>query len=832
MINHGFIVTKSAKKTVVIGIRDFAMPCPLSGSIEVNSGYSQLFGGPLALAAEGRQLHSKIQKDRQKLFPLYKAEVKAAHKFESEHYIFNVSGRMDGLVEALVPVIEEIKSSTSPSELLSKLAADSQHPYCLQLATYAYVLYLEKEVVPLTRFLITSNNFDKVEVLDVDFKIESYEKWLTLRLAELEKEVMAEEAARLRRMELAEKLIFPFTDLRRGQKELVDELAKDIESKHQVLVQAPTGLGKTIGVIYPVLQDSLARGQKLIYVTPKNTQHSVAQEAITRLQDGGAPVKVLTLNAKAKMCLKEEVICNPGYCQYARDYYTKMDKHKVVEKMAEMTSLTSEVFKQIGEEYEVCPFEASLDAVAAVDVVIGDYNYVFSPRNTLGRFTYTLSKFNEKPNLVIDEAHNLPQRAADYYSKTLSSAVITKLALELSSLPFDHVVEARALVSKIQFVISNVGRMVGFKESRLTVSRELFDEALPALQDLMVRRIARKAADSSDSGPGSGSDPLMAIVNYFNDFMDAVDYEGDEFFHLYTRNKARDGTVDEALKVVCCDASAKLKLAHKEFEHVVAFSATIKPFDYFAQLSGLDDPELSRREYTSPFPREHRKLLIIPQVSTKYSDRERNFGKIAEGIARIVQVKPGNYFVFFPSFAFLGSVFELIKNKLPNSVLLLKQESEITQAKAKEIMDSLGRTDSPTLVFAVQGGVFAEGVDYPGDMIIGAIIVGPGLPNFNFEREQIRTYYDKRYGNGFDYAYVYPAMAKVIQAAGRVIRSGDDRGLIVLMDQRFIQKQYASAMPADWFDKQVGELVSTSIIADIESFWQQADEKKCLSEIS
>jgi DNA excision repair protein ERCC-2 len=829
-------VTKSGKKTVVIGIRDFAMPCPLSGSIEVNSGYSQLFGGPLALAAEGRQLHSKIQKDRQKLFPIYKAEVKAAHKFESERYIFNVSGRMDGLVEAVVPVIEEIKSSTSPSELLSKLAADSQHPYCLQLATYAYILYLEKEVVPLTRFLITSNTFDKVEVLDVDFKIENYEKWLTLRLAELESEVMAEEAARLRRMELSEKLVFPFTNLRRGQRELVDELAKDIESKHQVLVQAPTGLGKTIGVIYPVLQDSLARGQKLIYVTPKNTQHSVAQEAITRLQDGGAPIKVLTLNAKAKMCLKDEVICNPGYCQYARDYYTKMDRHKVVEKMSEMTALTAEEFKQIGEEYEVCPFEASLDAVAAADVIIGDYNYVFSPRNTLGRFTYTLSKVNEKPNLVIDEAHNLPQRAADYYSKTLSSAVIAKHALELSSLPFDQVVEARALVSKIQFVISNVGRMVGFKESKLTVSRELFDEALPALQDLMVRRIARKAADSSDSGSGStsgsGSDPLMAIINYFNDFMDAVDYEGDEFFHLYTRNKMRDGSVDEALKVVCCDASAKLKLAHKEFEHVVAFSATIKPFDYFAQLSGLDDPELSRREYTSPFPREHRKLLIIPQVSTKYSDRERNFGKIAEGIARIVQVKPGNYFVFFPSFAFLGSVFELIKSKLPNSILLLKQESEITQAKAKEIMDSLGRTDAPTIVFAVQGGVFAEGVDYPGDMIIGAIIVGPGLPNFNFEREQIRTYYEKRYGNGFDYAYVYPAMAKVIQAAGRVIRSGDDRGLIVLMDQRFIQKQYASAMPSDWFEKQVGELVSSCIIADIESFWQQTDEKKCLSEIN
>jgi len=808
------------------------MPCPRTGSIEVNSGYGQVFGGALALAAEGRQLHTKIQKERQRLFPIYKAEVKSAHKFEGTDYIFNVSGRMDGFVDGLIPEIEEIKSSTSPAELLQKLAQDHEHPYSLQLATYAYILYLEREVVPRTRFLITSNTFDKVDVLEYDFKVPVYEKWLALRLNELEEEVRAEENARLRRMDLAEKLLFPFTDLRRGQKELVDELACDLESKHQVLVQAPTGLGKTIGVIFPVLQDSLRRGQKLIYVTPKNSQHSVAQEAISRLQMGGAPVKAVTLNAKAKMCLKEEVICNPTYCQYARDYYDKMDRHNVVEKMAEITSLSAAEFKAIGEEYQVCPFEASLDAVAAADVVIGDYNYVFSPRNTLGRFTYSLSKCSEKPNLVIDEAHNLPQRAADYYSKSLSSAVVSKLGLELASLPFDQVVEARAVISKIQFVISNVGRLVGFKESKITVSRDLFGEALPALQELVVRRIARKAADGDDK---PGSDPLLAIMHYFNDFIDAVDYEGDEFFHLYTRNKMRDGTVDEALKVVCCDASAKLKLAHKEFAHVVAFSATIKPFEYFAQLSGLDDVDLSKREYTSPFPKENRKLLVIPQVSTKYSDRQRNFGKIADAVSRIVQVKPGNYFVFFPSFAFLGSVHDLIKEKLPNSVLLLKQESEITQAKAKEIMDSLARTDSPTLVFAVQGGVFAEGVDYPGDMIIGAIIVGPGLPNFNFEREQIRSYYEKRYGSGFDYAYIYPAMAKVIQAAGRVIRSGEDRGLIVLMDQRFMQKPYASAMPADWFDKQVNELVSASIISDIELFWQgQAvgEKERVLSETS
>lgn len=832
-------INMQKKASVSLSIKDFALPSPLTGSIEINSGYAQIFGGPLALAEDGRGIHSKLQKQRQKLYPAYKAEQRLAHKFESENFVFAVSGRADGFVDGVRPTIEEIKSTINQSELSAKLKQEAHHPYRLQLATYAYIVYLERGVIPVTRLLVVGNTEGAVDEFTVEFDPAHYEQWLAKRLAELDEQVTGEIKARERRKALVDQLAFPFESPRPGQKELIEELSNDIVDKAQVLIQAPTGLGKTAAVIFPLLRDALNRGQKLIYVTPKNSQHIGAQDALAHLREVGCRVKSMTLNAKARMCLKDEVICNPGYCEYARDYYDKLTKHKLVQKVGRMNSLTQETFKKLGQKYQVCPFELSLDAISQSDVVVADYNYVFSPRNTLGRFTYSLSKDYQKPNLVIDEAHNLPQRACDYYSKSLSSAQIVAVASDLSGLSATEQTELRVALSEILFSISNVGRLTKQKDSKISLAPEMFEAALAKLTAVMVKRLAVRDTRQTPSIPGfeqamqSASpppvaekkgkvvqDPILSLFNYVSDFQDCLAYEGEEFLHLYTRERKRDMSYDETLKVVCCDASSRLKLAHKEFAHVAAFSATIKPFQYFAQLSGFEEAELSCREYFSPFPRENRKILVIPQVSTKYSDRERNYDKIAQAIARLTAVRAGNYFVFFPSFVFLEAVYARVKKMDLPQVDLLKQESEISQSRAKEIIEALG-TGSPTLVFAVQGGVFAEGVDYPGEMIIGAIIVGPGLPNYNFEREKIREYYEKRYGSGFDYAYIYPAMAKVIQAAGRVIRSDTDKGLIVLMDKRFTEPAYVGSMPLDWTRGGVESLVSQSLVKDITTFWQE-----------
>lgn len=266
-----------------------------------------------------------------------------------------------------------------------------------------------------------------------------------------------------------------------------------------------------------------------------------------------------------------------------------------------------------------------------------------------------------------------------------------------------------------------------------------------------------------------------------------------------------------------------LKTSYDNYEQVVGFSATLKPFEYYAKLSGLKIEKLKTAEFSSPFSKDNRKVLIIPQISTKYSERERNYPKISDAIFKISSLRPDNYFVFFPSFDFLEKVFE--RMQAPSGFTLLKQEREMKAADIEAFLEHLKQSGTQTLVFAVQGGVFSEGVDYPGDMIIGAFVVGPPLPSFDLEREEMRKYYDQHYSSGFDYSYTFPAMAKAIQAAGRVIRSETDRGLIVLMDNRFLNPSYTKSMPSDWFNDSARELVSESILSEISKFWDAGSSK-------
>jgi DNA excision repair protein ERCC-2 len=271
------------------------------------------------------------------------------------------------------------------------------------------------------------------------------------------------------------------------------------------------------------------------------------------------------------------------------------------------------------------------------------------------------------------------------------------------------------------------------------------------------------------------------------------------------------------VKITCCDASAMLKDCYGEYEQVVGFSATLKPFDYYVRLSGLAAERVRTAEFASPFPAERRKLLIIPQVSTRYSRREGNYARIAEAVARITALRDGNYFVFLPSFDFLERVAALFRP--PAGFTVLRQERSMKAAAVEAIVEALRSQELPTIVFAVQGGSFAEGVDYAGEAVIGAFVVGPPLPSYDLERELMKGYYQRQYGAGFDYAYVIPAMAKAVQAAGRVIRSETDRGLIVLMDSRFIELGYARSMPSDWFEVEATELVSGSILREVADFW-------------
>ena len=791
-------------KIIRLSVSEFALPSPRTGSIESQSGLSNAM-------EVGLELHREIQAQRQQEFAEYKSEVRIAHEFERDGYRFVIDGRMDGIFQGEEPLIEEIKSSFNIYDLSKSVKEKGHsHPYVLQLLTYGYFYYLNFQTMPhLALHLVSSRNRDTLDV-PLNLHLRLFEEWLDRRLDELVMMAKRSEKRSRRRKDMARDFSFPFSKPRAGQVELIDTIERVMAEGKHLMVQAPTGLGKTVGVLYPVLKEALGRGEKVLYVTPKNSQQSVAEEAVAKFQEQGSAVKSLTLTAKSKLCMKAEPLCNPDYCEFAKDYYDKVEKHGLRDQMGKKKKISARMLKNLAEKYEVCPFELQLEAIEEFDTIICDYNYVFSDRTVLGRLPRIVQEDMGKPNLVIDEAHNLPSRAMGYYSPALSTSALEAMREELKALPKKFASDGVSLLNECQQIIRDQAVSHPPKSERIDIS------VLPfADQDERLRNFLSRYLDSDIEI--RAKDVVLRLIFYWSEFTEVlrrvVEAPGQEFFISFL-----PGEFGGSIKITCCDASEMIKPKYEFYENVVAFSATLKPFNYYAELSGLDSPKLELQEFSSPFDVSRRKILVIPQVSTKYSERERNYAKIAEAIERIIQLKSGNYIAFFPSFDFLERVLQILR--APKGLRVIKQNRYMKNDDVEAVLDGLRSLEQPTLLMAVQGGVFSEGVDYPGDMIIGAFVIGPPLPSFDFERESIKAYYQEKYQRGFDYAYTYPAMAKAVQSAGRVIRSENDKGVIILMDDRFLQKQYAQSMPGDWFEKDPRELTSQSILKDLEEFWK------------
>jgi DNA excision repair protein ERCC-2 len=786
-----------------MGVQEFAIPSPLTGSIEANSGM-----GPNSLQ-KGIELHLRIQEKRKAECPEYLAEVRISHEFQFEDFSFEIEGRMDGMIPGENPLIEEIKSSFNVHELRKMIQERwDNHPYVLQLQTYGYMHWLQTGEGPvLNLHLVSSRNGESYD-WEVNFNPAVYEKWLNRRMKELVEDARRAEKRTLRRKKMAEEFPFPFDRPRSGQEELIATIADGLEEKRPMMIQAPTGLGKTVGVLYPALREAMARGQKVIYVTPKNSQQLVAEEAIEKFQEKGCGVKSLTLTAKSKLCMKAEPLCNPEYCEYARDDYDKVFKHDLKAQLHKKKKISARVMKNMAEKYQVCPFELQLEAIDEMDTVICDYNYVFANRSALGRLPHVRFEEEGKPNLVIDEAHNLLQRTMGYYSPVLSGQQLEKMREEIQELPKKFARDGEELLNQALALIMDSGPE-GKKKEKIEPDLEPFLEMRETLRGYLSSYL-----DSDvEIKP---RDIVLRFVFYWSEFTDILEQihgEGRPQFFISWWPEGHTG----AIKITCCDASELIQPRYENYENVVAFSATLKPFDYYARLSGLLDKNLITAEFKSPFDPKKRKLMISPQISTKYAQREISAGKIAETIHRVASVKQGNYLALFPSFEFMERTAKDFRT--PVGMRLIIQPRFMKNDDVESVLQVLRAKAVPTIVFAVQGGHFSEGVDYPGDMLIGAFVVGPPLPTFDFEREEMRAYFESNYQKGFDYAYTYPAMARAVQSAGRVIRSETDKGVIILMDDRFLEKSYSQSMPQDWFQESPRELVSASILKDLGEFW-------------
>ncbi|HXH30860.1 MAG TPA: ATP-dependent DNA helicase [Bacteriovoracaceae bacterium] len=793
-------------KSIRLSLQDFAQPSPRTGSIEGSSGFS--FG-----MQKGIELHQLIQAQRLKDFDTYQAEVRIQRTFVRDGFTFEVEGRMDGIFRDERPVIEEIKSSFNIYDLSRKLRERTySHPYYLQLLSYGYFYYLEHGVIPQLTFLLVSSRRSEELDLQVQLDLKEYQQWLDRRLSALVLEATQAQKRSKRRSRLSSELPFPFPVARTGQRELIEYIDASLTQQQRVMVQAPTGLGKTVGVLYPTLKESLSRGQRVIYITPKNSQQLAAEEAIERIQAKGCPTRSLTITAKSKLCMKAEALCNPEYCEFARDYYDKLELHGLKEILGKKKKLTSKVFKNLAQKYEVCPFELQFEAVEEPDTIICDYNYVLGHDSALGRLSQVGFSQEGKPNLVIDEAHNIPSRTMSYYSPSISTRQLKGMEEELKSL------QKRFSEDGVELVQECVQLIEGFKGvdnknqgKRLNLESGAFLEVNERIKAYMSKYLESDV----EIRP---RDVVLRFSFYWGEFTEILstimEEERPEFFISSSHDQG-----ESTIHITCCDASKLIQPRYDNFEHVVAFSATLKPFEYYSQLSGLEGKDLFKKEFESPFNTCHRKIIVIPQVSTKYSVRAANYPKIADTIHRVVQVRPGNYLAFFPSFDFMERTLGVFE--LPEGFRLIKQSRNMRSTDVEDILMGLKLQEQPTLLFGVQGGIFSEGVDYAGEMVIGAFIIGPPLPVFDYQREGMKKYYQTYHKSGFEYAYTFPAMAKAIQAAGRVIRSETDRGLIILMDDRFLEKSFAQTMPSDWFSESPRELISKSILNDVAEFWKK-----------
>jgi len=786
----------------------------------------------------GQEIHSRRAEERAGADPHYRPEVWVTRQLIVRGWTVTVSGRMDGMsVDAAngVVTMEEVKSIHFDLELAALYRSEKLQRHLYQLMLYAYFLSQEEKYQSFSfrpQLVLIDLISNRPQVVDAEFNVEDIASAFEASVDSLVARLEEEAALRAAKRAWAAELRFPFPEMRPYQKEMVDSVARTVREREALLVSAPTGVGKTIAALYPALRESLRLGKKLFFLTPKTLQQETAVEALKLLNDGS--FRVLRIRSKQKMCAHTEMICHEDFCPFAAHYSEKMQKSGLVSRMVnDLTYLDPDVTFEMSKSEEVCPFEVSLELIEQADVVVCDYNYIFDPY--VGLKTYQQDKDYSDSVLIIDEAHNLVDRGRGYYSPELLEASFDEVKRHLYGRNcnlegWEELLEE--LKEHFADLAQSLEQDPQWSDVRLSVrdpgTAKFVSEANPVRQALCEpdrRLFTRQRAEwerlvlqyitwKIESRIAEESDPVIDFYFKLLKFTNLLLDEGDEFAHVIERTN--DGL---KLKVFCKDPSRFLGEVIDSAYATIAISATLEPFDFYRQTLGFPRQRSSELSLPSPFPRENRKIVVIADVNTTYRERARHYASIAESVATIADGSTGNFLALFPSYAFLQEVSAMLPVV---SKRVLVQRSEMTEYERRSFLDALRQSCDPGhLILAVSGGMYAEGIDYQGNMLSGVFVVGPALPGVSFEQELLKQYYDEQYGAGFEYAYLIPGMTRVIQSAGRVIRSEQDIGMIALLCRRFTFEQYTRYFPTDWYEQSPRELVTKKPLADIRAFFEE-----------
>jgi DNA excision repair protein ERCC-2 len=745
---------------------------------------------------EAIRAHQKIQNSRP---ATYQPEVSISHIVETDRFRLNISGRIDGVYsEPDRTIIEEIKTTARNPDHFEK----TENPvHWGQVKTYAYIYGnargLRDIITQLTYYQLDSGEIREIK--------------RTFRIAELEvffKRLVAhylEWAAILidwsdQRDKSIQDLEFPFANYRSGQRQMAVEAYRAIRNNGQLLVQAATGIGKTIAVLYPAVK-SLAEefSQKIFYLTARTTGRMAAEKALDELRTKGLRLKSATLTAKDKICFCPDSACHPDECEYARGHYDRINE--AVKAIFVKDAFTPEQIVDTAKSFHVCPFEFSLELSVWADCIICDYNYVFDPRVYLRRF------FLEHKGdyiFLIDEAHNLVDRSREMFSAEIFKQPILDIRRQLKNeLPhiFRSLGRINAWLVKARKKCERSGSPLAEKSQP--------QELIPLLRGFLF--LTERWLSQNIKTPFL--DGLLDLYFAVSGFIRVAD----QYDECYSTCYEKIGK-DLKLKLFCVDPSVHLEKVMERCQTAVFFSATMTPMDYFKQILGCDQTA-DHLILHSPFPGENLGLFISDRISTYYRHRDQTVSRVSQIIGAFVAQKTGNYLLYFPSYAYMLKVYRAFAGDNPHTETI-RQTPGMTESQREAFLKRFSQDNPQTLVgFAVMGGIFGEGIDLVGDRLLGAVVVGVGLPGISLERELIKEYFDNALSAGFEYAYIYPGINRVLQAAGRVIRSEKDRGVVLLIDQRYARFQYKSLLREEWDPVRVQD--TRQLTDGLQKFWNE-----------
>ena len=744
---------------------------------------------------EGSRMHRKIQG---RMGMEYRAEVPLKLEVPQEQYVLALEGRADGIITNADGVtIDEIKCMyTDVTRFEEPIFVHKAQAMC-----YAYIYALQNGLDQIS-VQLTYCDLDTEEICRFEeaFSFFWLERWFQDMMEAYRKWTDFQFAWRKIRQTSIQTLEFPFP-YREGQYKLVGDVYRTIHRKKILFIQAPTGTGKTISTLFPAIRavgENL--GDKIFYLTAKTITRTVAKDTCDLLKAKGYRGKVIVLTAKEKMCPCEEMDCNPSNCLRAKGHYDRVND-AVYDLITTEEDFTRERMLAQAEKYQVCPFEMSLDASLYADIIICDYNYVFDPNVYLKRF------FSEEEKgdyiFLVDEAHNLVERGREMYS-----AVLVK----------EEILTVKKLVRgkdrKLEAALEKCNRqMLEWKRECETYT---IYENIGAFAFSLMRLMSLLDIFLQSRGEMPERKEVTEFYLNLRHFMNMFE-RVDENYVLYSDF---DETDRFCLHLYCVNPSVNLQECLERGKSTIFFSATLLPVNYYKNL--LSSKKDNYAVYADSAFREEQRLLFIGRdVSSLYTRRTLGeFHRIALYIQQVLRAKKGNYLIFFPSYRFMEDVYEQFLAVNEQEADCMMQSGNMNEADREEFIQEFSNPRGKSLAaFCVLGGIFSEGIDLKEDLLIGVLIVGTGLPQICNQREILKEYYQEENGQGFDYAYQYPGMNKVLQAAGRVIRTASDRGIIGLLDDRFLRSDYRQLFPREWSQYEVHTL--DSLPEALEAFWKK-----------